>query len=69
MPHYESIRAMVTEGGAGGKKRGESFQKVFDSLLAIQENRDHWDSLMRERPGLADTLARLLQLDSAFRAK
>ncbi len=46
-------------------KPSASFRAEWDSLLANPGVREHWDSLLRQRPGLRDTIRQLLQVDSA----
>jgi hypothetical protein len=63
VPQYESIRSVVTE--RFQRKPSVSFRAEWDSLLANPGIREHWDSLLRQRPGLRDTIRQLLQVDSA----
>jgi hypothetical protein len=67
VPQYESIRSVVTE--RFRKKPSTSFRAEWDSLLANPGIREHWDSLLRQRPGLRDTIRQLLQVDSGGGAK
>ncbi|HET6256689.1 MAG TPA: hypothetical protein VFE32_21620 [Puia sp.] len=66
IPHYESIRPMVTE--KGGNTPVLSFRE-WDSVLANPGVRKHWDSLLRQRQGLADSIKQLLRLDVAHGVK
>jgi hypothetical protein len=63
VPRYETIRSVVTE--RLRMKPSVSFRAEWDSLLANPGVREHWDSLLRQRPGLRDTIRQLLQVDSA----
>jgi hypothetical protein len=63
VPRYETIRSVVTE--RFRMKPSVSFRAEWDSLLANPGVREHWDSLLRQRPGLRDTIRQLLQVDSA----
>jgi hypothetical protein len=67
VPRYESIRSVVTE--RFRKKPSVSFRAEWDSLLGNPGIREHWDSLLRQRPGLRDTIRQLLQVDSGGGAK
>lgn len=62
VPRYENIRSVVTE--RFRQKHSVGFRAEWDSLLAGPGVRDHWDSLLRQRPGLRDTIRQLLQVDS-----
>ena len=67
VPQFESIRSVVTE--RFRNKPSASFRAGWDSLLANPGIREHWDSLVRQRPGLRDTIRQLLQVDSGGEAK
>jgi hypothetical protein len=64
-PHYTEIRTMRTGGGGRRELPGQSFAGALDSLLADSATRREWDSLLRIRPGLEDTIKRLKKMDSA----
>jgi hypothetical protein len=66
--HYSVIRPVVVQGDRHLTPRAKSFFRRWDSLTNSQMLRDQWDSLLRLRPGLQDTLLRLAKLDSALRA-
>lgn len=44
----------------------QPFQLTWDSLMANPVIRENWDSLLRLRPGLADTVAQIRRMDSAI---
>jgi len=44
----------------------EPFQLTWDSLMANRVIRESWDSLLRLRPGLADTVTQIRRMDSAI---
>ena len=71
--HYTAIRPVVTAGnsrkGDGQREAGDCFRQRWDSLLRNPAARSYWDSLVRARPGLADTLRQLEAMDSALKGK
>ena len=44
----------------------QPFQLTWDSLMANRVVRESWDSLLRLRPGLADTVTQIRRMDSAI---
>jgi hypothetical protein len=64
-PHYSAIRPAVTAGGQQRRPPVKAFGEVWDSLMADPVRKNSWDSLLRLRPGLRDTVRELERMDSA----
>jgi len=61
-PHYSAISPILTVGGR--RVPVKAFSTVWDSLMADPAMKRAWDSLMKVRPGLKDTVERLQRIDS-----
>jgi hypothetical protein len=68
-PHYSVIRTVATVGEQQRHPTVKAFGLVWDSLLADPAVKRGWDSLLRVRPGLDDTVRELQRLDSAVSGK
>jgi hypothetical protein len=68
-PHYSAIKAVRTVGAARSLPPSKAFTVIWDSLMADQPTKRRWDSLIRLRPGLMDTVRRLQRMDSAVWGK
>ena len=64
-PHYSAIRPAITVSGERRQVSVKAFRVVWDSLMADPATERKWDSLLRLRPGLADTIKELKKMDSA----
>ncbi|HEY4064120.1 MAG TPA: hypothetical protein VGM30_19575 [Puia sp.] len=64
-PAYSVMRSVRTEGMRSRPPEGKGFGPVWDSLMAEPETKGRWDSLLRVRPGLKDTVRWLERMDSA----
>src|SRR6185437_10567945 len=64
-PGFSAIRPVSTVGGQVQRPRARAFAAEFDSLLEGSKTRGAWDSLLKVRPGLRDTLALLRRADSS----
>jgi len=66
-PHYSAISPILTVGGR--RFPVKAFATVWDSLMADPGTKRAWDSLLKVRPGLRDTVARLQRADSEMMRK
>lgn len=66
-PHYSVIQPVLTGGGERRAATVKPFGQAWDRLLADSMAKKQWDSLLRLRPGLMDTLRQLKKMDSALR--
>lgn len=66
-PQCPVIRPVVTAGAERRPTAAKAFGQAWDSLMADPATKKQWDSLLRLRPGLRDTLGQLKRMDSAFR--
>ena len=66
-PHYSAISPILTVGGR--RVPVKAFSTVWDSLMADSAMKRAWDSLLKVRPGLRDTVARLQCTDSEMLRK
>jgi hypothetical protein len=64
MLHYSDIRPVTVAGAERRHPTGKAFGEVWDSLMADPASKQRWDSLLRLRPGLRDTLRQLERMDS-----
>lgn len=64
-PAYSVMRRVRPAGAKMRPPEGKGFGLVWDSLLADPETKSQWDSLLRVRPGLQDTVRWLKRMDSA----
>lgn len=65
--HYSAISPILTVGGR--RVPVKAFATVWDSLMADPAMKRAWDSLLKVRPGLRDTVARLQRADSEMLRK
>jgi hypothetical protein len=68
MPAYSGIRPVRTA-GASPPRTSKAFGIVWDKMMADSSIKSCWDSLVRVRPGLKDTVRRLTKMDSAARTR
>lgn len=66
-PGYSVMRRVRPTGAKMRSPEGKGFGLVWDSLMADPETKCRWDSLLRVRPGLKDTVRWLERMDSAER--
>ena len=66
-PAYSGMRPVKTAGAKRPPPESKGFGPVWDSLMADAETKRRWDSLLRMRPGLKDTVRWLERMDSAGR--
>jgi hypothetical protein len=64
MQHYSEIRPVTAAGAERRHPTGKAFGEIWDSLMADPASKQRWDSLLRLRPGLRDTLRQLERMDS-----
>lgn len=64
-PHYSAIEAVKTLDAQPKQPRAKAFTVIWDSLMADPGAKRRWDSLIRMRPGLMDTVRQLERMDSA----
>lgn len=64
-PHYSAIRLVATPREQPRRASVKAFGPVWDSLMADPVVKNSWDSLLRLRPGLRDTVRELQRMDSA----
>lgn len=64
-PHYSAIRPVTTTRADRRPAAVKAFGEVWDSLMAEPATKKRWDSLLRLRPGLRDTIRQLERMDSA----
>ena len=62
---YANIRQVTPAGLARPQPPTKSFGPIWDSLMADPAVKNRWDSLLRLRPGLRDTVRELQKMDSA----
>jgi hypothetical protein len=63
-PPYTVIRPVVTAGAERRTSKVKPLGQAWDSLIRDASTKKQWDSLLRLRPGLRDTLRRLERMDS-----
>jgi hypothetical protein len=65
-PDFSLIRPVVTQGGLGHQHGAvaTSFCRSWDSIMTDPIVKRNWDSLLLERPELAETLKKLKEMDS-----
>jgi len=68
-PNYSAIRTVTTVGARESPKNAKAFRQVWDSLMTDPKAKKKWDSLLRIRPGLSDTVQQLEKIDSAASGK
>jgi hypothetical protein len=68
-PNYSAIRTVTTVGAGQAPKNAKEFRQVWDSLMTDPKTKNRWDSLLRIRPGLSDTVRQLEKMDSAVPGK
>jgi hypothetical protein len=68
-PHVTAIRPVTTVGVERRQPRIKTFGQVWDSMMTDEEKKRSWDSLLRVRPGLKDTITLLQRMDSAVWVK
>ena len=61
---YSGMRPVMTAGTKRRTPESKGFGPVWDSLMADPETKCRWDSLLRVRPGLKDTVQWLERVDS-----
>lgn len=64
VPRIDVIQAATTIGSQRQPPVRKTFLAAWDSLMADPATRDRWDSLVKVRPGLIDTLRMLHGMDS-----
>lgn len=65
-PHYSVIQPVRTGGAERRAATVRPFGQAWDRLMADSVAKRQWDSLLRLRPGLMDTLRQLKKMDSAL---
>lgn len=68
-PGFSAIRTVSTVGDQERRPPARSFLATWDSLMLNRETKRAWDSLLKVRPGLSDTLAELGRKDSVVFGK
>jgi hypothetical protein len=63
-PHYANIRQVTTAGSERRPPPVKAFGPIWDSVMADPVVKKRWDSLVRLRPGLRDTIRQLQRMDS-----
>lgn len=66
-PHYSAISPILTAGGH--RVPVKAFATMWDSLMADPAMKLAWDSLLKMRPGLKDTVGKLQRADSEMLRK
>jgi len=68
-PPITAIRRVTTVGAERRQPRVKAFGEVWDSLMTDTGTKRSWDSLLRMRPGLRDTITLIQRMDSAVWGK
>lgn len=68
-PPITVIRPVTTVGTERRQPRVKAFGEVWDSLMTDTGTKRSWDSLLRMRPGLRDTITLIQRMDSAVWGK
>lgn len=63
-PHYSAIRLVAPLREQPRRASVKAFGTVWDSLMAEPPLKKSWDSLLRLRPGLRDTVREIQRMDS-----
>lgn len=61
---YANIRQVTAAAPAGRQPPVKAFGPIWDSVMADPVVKKRWDSLVRLRPGLRDTIRQLQRMDS-----